>query len=222
MIGTQARSARQVDLPGIAGVLQEAFSEKLRLIFSNNPEKVRSLLEAIYTGPVQRGYDGVIVAERDGRIVGTLLIEPMYYTQRELRVFEHLAVRELGMPRMLWASFLLWLVGHKPEEGEAYISDVGVAEDCRNEGVARLMLEHAEIWARAHDRQRMTLWVAASNEAAVHLYESFGFAVKKTRSSWQTGTFLRIRRWYFMEKVVEVQVPDVDEQYAEETMSDAR
>jgi ribosomal protein S18 acetylase RimI-like enzyme len=222
MIGTQARSARQVDLPGIAGVLQEAFSEKMRIIFSNNPEKVRALLEAIYTGPIQRGYDGVIVAERGGRIIGTLLIEPMYYTQRELRVFEHLAVRELGMPRMLWASFLLWLIGHQPKDGEAHISDVAVAEDSRNEGVARMMLEHAEIWAQANDRQRMTLWVAASNVPAVHLYESFGFQIKQTRTSWLTGTFLRIRRWHFMEKMIDAEIPDMDEEYEEESMWDSR
>ena len=52
----------------------------MRIIFSKQPEKVRALLEEIYTGPVGRGYDGILVAERDGRIIGTLLIEPIYYT----------------------------------------------------------------------------------------------------------------------------------------------
>ena len=128
--------ARTVDLPGVAAVLQDVFSDKLRVIVSSQPEKVRMLLEAAYTGPVQRGFDGVLVAERDGRIVGTLLIGPMYYTPLEKRAFEHLAVRELGMPRMLRAAFLLWLLGHRAEPDEAYVTDLAVARDYQGQGIA--------------------------------------------------------------------------------------
>jgi hypothetical protein len=108
------------DLPGVAAVLQDAFSDKMQIMFGKQPEKVIALLEAAYTGPVQRGYDGVLVAEQGGRIIGTLLIAPMYYTLRENRIFEHVAVRELGMPRMLWTSFLLWLLSHNPARRSLY------------------------------------------------------------------------------------------------------
>jgi ribosomal protein S18 acetylase RimI-like enzyme len=200
MLSTHVHSARPVDLPGVAAVLQEAFSDKMRRIFTNQPEKIRTLLEAAYSGPVHRGYDGVLVAERGGRIIGTLLIEPMFYTSQENRAFEHLAVRELGLLRMLWGSFLLWLVTHRPQPGEAYISDLGVAPDCQGEGVGRLLLEHAEEWARGRERERLTLWVAGSNERALHLYENFGFQRTRTRNSMLTRLTFGIRRWYFMEK----------------------
>jgi ribosomal protein S18 acetylase RimI-like enzyme len=196
----EVHPARVVDLPGVAAILQEAFDDKMRIIFSREPEKVRSLLEAVYSGPIQRGYDGVLVAEHNGRIIGTVLIEPIYHTPDENRAFEHFAVHQLGMPRMLWAAFLLWLLSHTPEPDEAYISDLGVAEDCRGKGVGQLLLEYAAWWAREHDRQQITLWVAATNTPALYLYEKVGFTVKRTRSSLLTRATFGIRRWYFMEK----------------------
>jgi ribosomal protein S18 acetylase RimI-like enzyme len=192
--------ARAVDLPGVAAVLQDAFSEKMALIFSRHPDKVKMLLEAAYIGPVQRGFDGVLVAEQDGRIIGTLLIEPIYYTDKENHAFEHLAVRELGLLRMLRAAFLLWLLGHTPDPDEAYITDVAVAQDCQGQGIGGLLMEHAEEWARAHRRDRLTLWVAETNAPAIHLYETAGYTVTRTRSSLLTQIAFGIRRWHFMEK----------------------
>jgi ribosomal protein S18 acetylase RimI-like enzyme len=203
---TVVRPARLVDLPGAAAVLQEAFSDKMRIIFSKQPEKVRALLEEVYTGPVGRGYDGILVAERGGRIIGTLLVEPIYYTPRENRAFENFAIRELGMLRMLRAAFLLWLVGYRPKPGEAYISDVGVAQDHQGQGVGQLLIEQAEEWARDHNRERMTLWVAATNERAVHVYEKAGFTINRTRSNLILGAVFGIQRWHFMEKPLKTTV----------------
>lgn len=200
MIGTKVRSARLVDLPGVAATLQDAFSDKMKIIFNRDPSKVQALLEASYTGPVQRGYDGILVAEQEGRIIGTIVIEPIYYTTREARNFENLAIRELGVLRMLWTSFMLWLVAHTPEPGEAYISDLAVIPEHQGEGIGQLLLEHAEEWAVEHRRQRLTLWVAAHNERAIHIYEKAGFQQTRSRSSILTLLTLRIRRWYFMEK----------------------
>jgi len=197
---TRVRSARQADLPGVAVVLQDAFSEKMRVIFGKQPEKTRLLLETIYAGPVRRGYDGVLVAEQDGRVVGTLLIEPMHHTSQENRTFVNIATRELGMPRVLMASFLLWLIGHEPGPGEAYISDVGVASDNQRQGIGQELVQQAEQWARNRRRERLTLWVAATNDGAIHVYEKAGFSKKETKTSLLTRLAFGIPRWYFMEK----------------------
>lgn len=196
----QIRPARLADLPAMAAVLQDAFSGKMRAIFGSNRQKVVALLEAIYSGPVRRGYDGVLVADRGGRIVGTLIIEPLLHTADENRVFESLAVRELGLPRMLRAAFMLWLLSHKPEPDEAYISDVGVATDCQGEGIGGQLMAYAEQWARARGRTRLTLWVAADNARAIHVYEKAGLAITRTRASWLARLTYGIRRWHFMEK----------------------
>lgn len=194
------RSARVMDLPGVATVLQDAFEDKLRIIFGNQPHKIRAVLEAVYTGPVQRGYDGVLIAEQNGRIIGALLIEPMNYTPQETRRFESIAIREFGVPRMVVASFLLWLIGHRPEPDEAYISDLGVASNWQDQGVGQDLIAEADQWARDHDRDRLTLWVADNNRRAVHVYEKSGFAITQSRSSWLTRLAFGIRHWHFMEK----------------------
>lgn len=196
----QIRPARLADLPAMAAVLQETFSDKMRAIFGNDREKVVGLLESIYTGPVRRGYDGVLVADRGGRIAGTLVVEPLYHTPEENRAFESLAVRELGLLRMLRAAFMLWLLSHKPAPDEAYISDVGVATDCQGEGIGGQLLASAERWAHEHGRTRLTLWVAANNTRAIHVYEKAGLTITRTRSSWLTRLTYGIRRWHFMEK----------------------
>lgn len=204
----RVRSARAVDVPGMATVLQDAFSEKLGAIFSKQPGEVRDLLEAIYSGPVRRGYDGILVAERSGRVVGALVIEPMYHTAEENRSFENYAVRMLGLPRMLWAAFLLWLLSHTPEDGEAHITDVGVAPDCQGEGIGTQLMAHAEQWAHTHGRTRLTLWVAATNTTAIHLYQKAGFTIARTRSNWLLRLAFGIRHWHFMEKKLPLALPD--------------
>ncbi|HMM28360.1 MAG: GNAT family N-acetyltransferase [Chloroflexota bacterium] len=202
LLSTEVRAARPVDLPGMSAVLEDAFSDKMRVIFSHKPHEVRAVLEALYQGPVARGYDGILVAERAGRIIGTLLIEPMQYTAAELSAFERASVRELGLLRTLRASFMLWVSGldHKPDLADAHISDLGVARDCRGEGVATLLLERAEAWTRERRRARLTLWVAANNAAALHLYEKAGFTIARTRRSVLTRLFFGIAHWHLMEK----------------------
>jgi ribosomal protein S18 acetylase RimI-like enzyme len=208
------RPARTVDLPGLAAVLQDAFSEKLRVMFGRKPDKVRELLETVYTGPVKRRYDGLLVAERDGRVVGTLVIEPMYHTEAENRAIESRAVRELGLPRALFASFLLWLMSHEPGPDEAHISDLGVAPDCQGEGIGTLLLRRAEEWAREHGRSRLTLWVAATNGVAVHVYEKTGFTIHETRSSWPLKLAFGVRHWHFMQKSLPKALPETVESAA--------
>ncbi len=172
----------------------------MQIIFGRRAEKVQKLLEAIYTGPVRRGYEGIFVAERDGRVVGTLLVEPMHHTTQENRAFESMLVRELGLMRTLRAAFLLWMFSHDPEPGEAYISDVGVASDIQGQGVGQRMMAHAEIWARSQDCTRLTLWVAGTNPRAIHVYEKAGLVITRTRSSLITRFVFGIRHWHYMEK----------------------
>jgi RimJ/RimL family protein N-acetyltransferase len=68
-------------------------------------------------------------------------------------------------------------LGRDPHPASAHVADVGlmVAIDARRQGVGRALLEAAADWARGAGVRKLELHVFPWNEAAIALYESFGF-----------------------------------------------
>lgn len=68
-------------------------------------------------------------------------------------------------------------VGRDPHPASAHVADVGlmVALDARRQGVGRALLQAAVDWAREHEIRKLELHVFPWNEAAIALYDSFGF-----------------------------------------------
>jgi RimJ/RimL family protein N-acetyltransferase len=68
-------------------------------------------------------------------------------------------------------------VGRDPHPASAHVADVGlmVAIEARRQGVGRALLEAAVDWARGAGVRKLELHVFPWNEAAIALYESFGF-----------------------------------------------
>jgi putative acetyltransferase len=64
-----------------------------------------------------------------------------------------------------------------PHLASRHVADLGlmVAEPFRRQGVGRRLLEEAVAWARASGITKLELHVFPWNEAALRLYESFGF-----------------------------------------------
>ena len=58
-----------------------------------------------------------------------------------------------------------------------HVADVGlmVAREHRRRGIGRALLGAAAEWARQHDVRKLELHVFPHNEAAIALYEQFGF-----------------------------------------------
>jgi len=196
----QIRPARPVDLPGIAAVLGDAFDAPLRLLFSERRDRAPRLLELAFRGPVERGYNGILVAERDARVVGLLTLEPIVYTPRERRQIEHVARTELGLLRLLRAAFVVWLITHAPESGDAHIGLLAVAADHQGEGLAGRLLAEAERWALDQHCQRLTVCLSDRSTRARHVFERAGFAPVRTRRSLLAHAAIGVRRWHFYAK----------------------
>jgi RimJ/RimL family protein N-acetyltransferase len=88
----------------------------------------------------------VLVALRDGRIVGSVTITPSGSPQSELA-----------------------------REGEVEFRYLAVAPRAWGTGVAQRLVAAVEDWARGHEAHRLVLCVIESNQAAARLYEHLGF-----------------------------------------------
>jgi len=88
----------------------------------------------------------VLVALRDGRIVGSVTITPFGSPQSELA-----------------------------REGEVEFRYLAVAPEAWGTGVAQALVAAVDGWAREHGAHRLVLCVIESNTAAQRLYERLGF-----------------------------------------------
>ena len=68
-------------------------------------------------------------------------------------------------------------VGRDPHPASTHVADVGlmVALDARRQGVGSALLQAAVDWAREAGIRKLELHVFPWNEAAIALYEAFGF-----------------------------------------------
>jgi RimJ/RimL family protein N-acetyltransferase len=68
-------------------------------------------------------------------------------------------------------------VGRDPHPASSHVADVGlmVARGARRQGVGRALLKAAVEWAREAGIGKLELHVFPWNDAAIALYESFGF-----------------------------------------------
>jgi ribosomal protein S18 acetylase RimI-like enzyme len=197
---TVIRPAVLADLPGLSAVLAEAFSVKMHVLFGRDPVRTSRLLQTIYRGPVSRGYDGVIVAEQDGAIVGGLVIEPMPWLRDDVNRLDTAIATELSPWRQLWNRIGFAVFQHGPEPGDAYITDVCVRKDQRGRGIAQKLMAYAEEWARQNGRFNLTLWVAAGNTSARHVYEKLGMVKVGQEIGLISGLLFGVPRWVKMSK----------------------
>ena len=80
-------------------------------------------------------------------------------------------------------------VGRDPHPASTHVADVGlmVAAGARRQGVGSALLDAAVGWARSAGVRKLELHVFPWNEAAIKLYESFGFE----REGYRKGHYRR-------------------------------
>ena len=80
-------------------------------------------------------------------------------------------------------------LGRDPHPASRHVADLGlmVAADARRQGVGRALLEAAVEWARGAGIRKLELHVFPWNEAAIALYDAFGFE----REGYRKGHYRR-------------------------------
>ena len=68
-------------------------------------------------------------------------------------------------------------IARDPHPASQHVADLGlmVAKQYRRRGVGRALMEAAEAWAREAGVRKLELHVFPHNEAAIRLYETFGY-----------------------------------------------
>jgi ribosomal-protein-alanine N-acetyltransferase len=76
------------------------------------------------------------------------------------------------------ASSIVGYIGLDTDDcGDAYINNLGVIPQFRNQGLGEKLVKHAVNIAAVHKRKRVWLHVAADNMSAINLYFKLGFRI---------------------------------------------
>lgn len=200
------RPTTPADIEGMVAVHGEAFNDKFVLAFGRR--KLRrglSLIAETWRRQGSAGLQGMWVVEDEQRIVATIALRART-TLRNVPVVpvEWLFIRGLGFVRGMYALAVLSVIEHSPlRMGELYISDVAVAQSHRRQGLATLMLKHADREAQRQGLRYLSLYVHAHNHAAIDLYRKAGFTTAKTHTSVWAWLFLHNWAWLLLQKDVQ-------------------
>ena len=127
-------------------------------------------------------FENVIVAERDGVIVGAAA---GYTAEQHSNCSDEVLTKAKGFPalRMSLVQVVagpLWRFLNTVDDGDFYLQSIAVKPECRGEGIGSLLINAMEERAANTNATRIVLDVAAKNEGARRLYERRGMTVEKS------------------------------------------
>ncbi len=199
----QVRPACPEDLEAVSAILVEAFRSKFEAAFRGRMDRAERIVARTLQAEMRRGLSGLYVAERAGRVVGTLSLRRREDPETASWAATAILFQELGLGGGLRAMFYLSLVDQPIGRKDVYVSDVAVERPFRRQGIARTMLYYAEKVARLWGKKALVLDVSARNEPARRLYLSLGYTEERVRRSLLTRWLLQMEEWVRMRKVLE-------------------
>jgi ribosomal protein S18 acetylase RimI-like enzyme len=181
----------------MARILVGALGEKLRPAFGRHAERAAAALMRDDLGRPEVRYR---VAEDAGRVVGVVHLA---LAQSPESAFFDAVRAELGAARALRASLVLSALaypGLAPDE--AYVEELAVDASARRRGAGRALLTWCADEAARSGRRRLTLWVGAANDPAIHLYRAEGFVPVRRRRSLAGRLLFRMPTAILMERTL--------------------
>ncbi len=177
------RSAIRADVPKIADLLLEGFSDEYGGMLRRSSG--RRIIERMYLLP--RHLDGMVVAvDEHDQPIGVAGLRTQQLQMRVDWNEERIVMEELGV----FATILLELrsvltepMPYQIRRDEAYIYSVTVTSAWRGRGVADDLLEYLHVEGRRLGKRVAVLEVAEDNQPALRLYERHGYTLMKRRRS---------------------------------------
>jgi ribosomal protein S18 acetylase RimI-like enzyme len=194
------RNFREQELYQAAEVLLSSFHRKFSLMKQFSKEKqIQLLIDASFIH--DHAFDGYLVAESDGSVVGVMLLK--WRGQKRGTSRHSVSFFQLWKNYGLWPLIQLYLISLLLKEGvtkdECYIEHIAVIEAARGLGIGTALLEYSLDYTKETLGLKATsLHVAFSNTLAQALYERVGFTVRKEKKSRLTKLVLHERTWNYM------------------------
>ncbi len=199
------RPAEPRDNPAIAGLVVEGFLDKFRPIFGRGMDQSVKIMERwvrlehalggvsslVVEGPAPEGITASI-GVRTGGSDDDALTRGLWRALRQ----------NLGFLRASWAATLLSYPRYAASSSEAYVERLVVTPEYRQQGLARALLDAAEVLAHESGKETIGLHVDGTNLPALKLYEAYGYEESSRQRSLLTGYFLGIRDWLYLQKIL--------------------
>lgn len=200
-VAVTVRAARLDDVGAILELHREAFADKFGGAFGRaGAERGASALAAAWRRQGQTAMRGMLVAEHEGRVIGTTTVRTWDMGGDDSGAAELAFHEELGLWGAARSLFALSLLDHRIDRGEAFVTDVAVLAPFRRGGVARAMLARAEQEARLRAKRFLGLYVSARNAGARQLYAELGFYQVRVRHSLLARLIFGQGRWLYLRK----------------------
>jgi ribosomal protein S18 acetylase RimI-like enzyme len=200
-IAAVIRPARLGDIAAIVDLHSHAFADTFGGAFGRGGiERGARALAAAWRRQGAASMRGMLVAEQDGRLIGTTTLRTWEMGGDDAGAAELAFQEVLGVWGTARSLFALSLLDHRIEHHEGFLADVAVLEPYRRSGVARSLIARAEEEARARRKRFLGLYVSARNARARSLYQSLGFVDAHIRHSLFAWLFFGQGTWHYMRK----------------------
>ncbi|QDT61426.1 Acetyltransferase (GNAT) family protein [Stieleria bergensis] len=125
-------------------------------------------------------FENVLVAHRDGVVVGTAA---GYTAEQHAQCSDEVLAKSGGYPKarmlvMKLAFASLWRLLNTIETGDFYLQSIAVTCECQGEGIGSMLVDAMGDRAKQTNSTRMVLDVAEKNFGARQLYERHGMRIE--------------------------------------------
>ena len=182
----EIRTARATDAEAVTPLMYSAGPEVYDYLYRAGRHTAQDFIRFEFlSGRGFCGHPNVTVAVDGGQVIGSAcLVDAAGYEQRVKGTVANL-FRFFG-PLSVWPVLLrsghIGSIMRKPEDGELYLSNFGVAPERQGGGVGTRLIEHGFEQARRQGCRTFGLDVADNNPHAQRLYTRLGLRVVEEKA----------------------------------------
>lgn len=188
----------------VSRLLVYGFGDKFRTLMNIGDDELALFFEHLLEHFPPEPASQRLVALQDGEVVGTLSFKrkpdhdmKQEQKQRTLSWKNFNKVNKWSLIKLLTG---LYLLNHRPQVGECYVTDIAVHPDYRGQGVGRLLLQRVQHFVQTEPSLYiLSLHVSGRNPRAKHLYEQLSFRTHSQGTSIMRQLFFKEPRWDYMQ-----------------------